>query len=606
MISQEKNIRYTSSLSVDSPEAGFVTKIGDKNMGSDEIREAALKYALLNATTHDGKAQSGPIMGRILGESPEMRTRVAEVSATVKEVVSEVNSWAPEAQRSMLQERWPELLERKKKEERKGLPPLENVERFKEVRTRFAPNPDGPLHLGSAEPIIFCDEYAKTYDGKFILRFEDTSPDVKAPILQMYDWIQEDLKWLGVKVDEVYMQSERLEIYYNNARKLINDGSAYVCTCKASVFKEYYTSKKACPCRDLPPEEHLKRWEMMLDGTYEKGDAVVRIKTDLEHPNPALRDWPALRIAVGDHPRMGSRYRVWPLYNFSCAIDDHAMEISHIIRGKEHEVNTHRQRYLYAHMGWEYPEIINVGRLGLEVGILSKSVIRRGLEEGLYKDWDDPRLGTLRALKRRGLQPKTIRELMIQVGPKPINSTLSWAQVAAFNRKNIEPTANRYYFVKNPVPLTVQGMNDVRVAVLPLHPDDPERGTRELTVKPEGGRASLIISDDDAKGAELSSVLRLMGLMNIEVTNVEPGGIEARFHSNGHEEARKLGASFIHWLPDRVGIPVEIVMPNASTVKGMAEPGCSTLKVDDMIQFERFGFVRVDNVDLFKVYFAHR
>jgi len=130
------------------------------------------------------------------------------------------------------------------------------------------------------------------YDGKFILRYEDTSPDVKAPIPEMYDWIREDVEWLGVKVDELYYQSDRLEIYYRYTGKLLEMGAAYVCTCRASDFKEYYTSKEACPCRDQPPEIHLRRWNMMLNGPFKKGDAVVRIKTDLKHPKPGHKGVP--------------------------------------------------------------------------------------------------------------------------------------------------------------------------------------------------------------------------------------------------------------------------------------------------------------------------
>jgi glutamyl-tRNA synthetase len=147
-------------------------------MNPDEIRENALKHAVNNAASYEGRAQVGPVVGKILGEFPELRPRSQEVVAIVKKVVSEVNSWTIELQRSTLEERWPELLETRRKEEKKTLPPLENVGRFEMVKTRFAPNPDGALHLGSAEPIIFCDEYAKMYDGHFILRYEDTSAEV--------------------------------------------------------------------------------------------------------------------------------------------------------------------------------------------------------------------------------------------------------------------------------------------------------------------------------------------------------------------------------------------------------------------------------------------
>ncbi len=576
-------------------------------MSAEEIREAALRHAVHNAVTHEGKAQPGPVIGRIMAGFPVMRGKAREVNEIVSQVVSEVNLWSREKQVSVLEERWPELLEsRKKTEEKKTLPPLKNVERFEIAKTRFAPNPDGALHLGSAEPIIFCDEYAKMYDGKFILRFEDTSPDVKTPINEIYGWIEEDLEWLGVKVDEVYIQSDRIDIYYEYAVRLLEMGSAYVCTCTSQAFKELYMAKEACPCRSNSSEDNLERWMKMLDGTFQKGDAVVRIKTDIKHPNPAVRDWPALRIAESVHPRQGDKYRVWPLYNFSCAIDDHEMKVSHIIRGKEHEVNTTRQRYLSDYFGWEFPEIINIGRLGLEVGILSKSRIRRGIEDGSFTGWDDPRVGTLRSLKRRGIQPEAIREVMIQVGPKPINATLSWDHIASVNRKIIEPKAQRFTFVRDPVNLKVtgiQGKHDVR---LPSHPDHPEWGSRDYLVRADKGEAVFIVSGKDTEKMRVGGFTRLMGLFNIEITHLGSGEIHARFHSKSHQEARELDFPFVHWLPSGVGIQARVVMSDASTARGIAEEGCKDLEEDSMIQFERFGFVRVDSKSPFVAYYTHR
>lgn len=564
-----------------------------------------MKYSILNASQHDGKARAGPVLSKLLAEYPVLRAKVKELMPMVAEVVEEVNSWPLDRQQSMLRERWPELLEQRVAEEKRGLPPLSNVKRFKEIRTRFAPNPDGPLHLGSARPIILCDEYARMYRGKFILRYEDTSPAVKSPIPVMYDWIMEDLKWLSAEPDMIYIQSDRLPIYYQYAEKLLTLGAAYVCTCTPAEFKELYLERKACPCRDCPTKVHLDRWHRMLDGGYGKGEAVVRIKTDLNHPNPAVRDWPALRISTASHPRTGEKYRVWPLYNFSCAIDDHEMEISHIIRGKEHVVNTTRQMYIFEHLGWECPEIINVGRLGLEVGILSKSKIRAGVEEGTYSGWDDPRLGTLRALRRRGIQPEAIRELMIEVGPKPVNAVFSIGNIASTNRRIIEPWANRFFFVENPVILEVAGIDGDHVARLPLHPDHPERGTRDYSVKSEGGRATFVVSRSDSEKMLPCVIMRLMGLFNIEILKVEPGRIDATFHSKDYKEARALDAHFIHWLPKSVGIEAKVVMPNATAVTGLAEPKCLELRSDDMIQFERFGFVRVDSPEPFVAYYTH-
>ncbi|MCK4582878.1 glutamate--tRNA ligase, partial [Candidatus Bathyarchaeota archaeon] len=200
-------------------------------MSNKEIRKAAVKHAAHNASQHDGVAQAGSVIGKVLGEFPELRPRAKEVVPMITDAVKEVNSWTQEEQLLYVEENHPELLERRRvEEEKKTLPPLENVDKWPIVRTRFAPNPDGALHLGSAEPIVFCDEYAKMYDGHFILRYEDTSAEVKPPIPEMYEAILEDLEWLGVKVDEKYRQSDRLPLYYEYAERLLREGNAYICT----------------------------------------------------------------------------------------------------------------------------------------------------------------------------------------------------------------------------------------------------------------------------------------------------------------------------------------------------------------------------------------
>ncbi|MCW4050592.1 MAG: glutamate--tRNA ligase [Candidatus Bathyarchaeota archaeon] len=576
-------------------------------MSNEDIKAAASKFAAHNASQHDGKASTGSVIGKVLAEYPALKQRVKEVVPVINQAIKEVNSWTQEQQQRFIEEKYPELLEKKKvKEAKKTLPPLENVDKWPMVKTRFAPNPDGALHLGSAEPIIFCDEYAKMYDGHFILRYEDTSAEVKPPILEMYDAILEDLDWLGVKVDEKYIQSDRIELYHKYAVKVLEEGNAYVCTCEPEDFRELYMKSCACPCRDLPVEEQLKRWNMMLDGTYKKGDAVVRIKTDLNDPNPAVRDWPALRISDVEHPRQGNKYRVWPLYNFSCGLDDHLMGVTHIIRGKEHDVNTTRQRWLQKHLGWQYPEIINVGRLGLEVGILSKSKIRAGIEEGTYSGWDDPRLGTLKALRKRGFQPETIRAIMIHIGPKPVNVTISWDNIAAENRKLIDPSANRFFFISTPVKFTVSDIPTSHVAKLPLHPDHPEKGTRDYVITPENGSFTFNISGSDLEKLKVGKLVRLMSVMNFEVTEVSSGEVKARFHSEEYQVAREAKAPFIHWLPMGVGVEGKVIMPDASVVKGLIEEQCLDMKIDEMFQFERFGFCRVDSVEPFVAYYSHK
>jgi len=577
---------------------------------SSREREVIKKIALLNALHYGGKAQFQPVLGKLLTEQPQLKVKIKEIASIIKEIVEDVNKLSLEKQKRIVEEKWPEALIKEKVEVERALPPLPNVEKYERVVTRFAPNPDCMIHLGNARAIILCNEYAKMYKGSFRLRFEDTDPRLKRSALPFYDAIREDLKWLGCKWDMETIQSDRLPAYYEYAEKLLAKGGAYVCTCTPEKFRRLVLAKKPCPCRDLPPSEHLLRWKAMLDGTFKEGKAVVRIKTDLYHPNPAVRDWPALRIINPKrypHPRVGGKYRVWPLYNFSAGIDDHLMGITHIIRGKEHLTNQARQEYMYQHLGWKYPEAIHYGRMKIIGGLLSKSKIVEGVKKGAFSGWDDPRLATFIALRKRGIQPETIRRLIIEVGPKTVDVTLSWENLYAINRKLIDPIANRYFFVRDPRKLTVKNVSRAITARLALHPDDQKRGFREFKIEPQKGAAEFWISTQDATLLKMRKIIRLMGLFNVKIENVEAGVIEAGFHSKGHEEAKKLGAPLIHWLPAGTGIPCEVVMPDASTARGIAEDTCRQLKPNDIVQFERFGFAHIDSVDWkLTAYYAHR
>jgi len=578
---------------------------------SNETRNAIRKIALLNALQHEGKAQAKPVLGKLLAESPQLRTKIKQAASMVEEVVREVNRLSLEEQRKIVEEKWPETLVKERAEvEVKRLPKLPNVEKYERVVTRFSPNPDCALHLGSTRAIILCYEYAKMYRGLFYLRFEDTDPRLKKSALQFYDFIREDLTWLGCKWDKEFIQSDRLLTYYEHAEKLLREGHAYVCTCPREKFRKKVTVKKPCPCRDLAPKEQLSRWKRMLNGTYGEGEAVVRVKTDLNHPNPAVREWPALRIidtGKHPHPRVGSKFRVWPLYNFACGIDDHLMGVTHIIRGKEHLTNQTRQEYMYQHLGWRYPEAIHYGRLKITGALLSKSKILQGFRSGLFKQWDDPRLATLAALRRRGITPEAVRRLIIDVGPKTADVVLSWENLYAHNRKIIDPVANRYFFVHNPRKLVVQNIPRVFTTEIALHPDWPKRGFRRFEIKPEEGKASFWISSDDLNIVEKGRTIRLMELFNFRVETAGRQLIEAVFHSETYKEAKKLGAPLIHWIPADTGIPCEVVMPDALLAKGIAEDTCEKLRPNEIVQFERFGFARIDRPGKkLTAYFTHR
>jgi glutamyl-tRNA synthetase len=576
-----------------------------------ELRELIRKAALLNAVGHDGKAQDGAMVGKVLGEKQELRSRVKELSGIINSVVNEVNSLSLSEQKAIVEANWPET-QKKHEAEEKRLSPLPNIDKYPQIVTRFSPNPDCVLHLGSARAILLSHEYARIYNGKFILRFEDTDPKIKKPSLKFYDSIRQDLKWLGCKIDDEYIQSDRLPIYYEYTERLIGGGNAYVCECVPEEFRKITIAKQACPCRAVPANEQLERWHSMLNGEYTEGQAVVRVKTELENPNPAVRDWPALRIVDTKkypHPRVGSKYVVWPLYNLAAGLDDHLMGMTHIIRGKEHYTNMVRQKYMYAHLGWTYPEAIHYGRLKITGAFLSKSKIVQGIKEGLYTGYDDPRLGTFAALRKRGITPEAIKKMIIDVGTKSNDVTLSWENLFSYNRKIFDASSDRYFFVPQPVELKVLDVPKTFQAKLPLHPEKPDRGFREYTVTPYGGDkvVSFWVSQKDAEAMEPEKVVRFMELFNIKIKSKTETFITATFASESYEDVRKMKVQLMQWIPKGTEFSSQVVMPDASVVKGFAEADCKKLKPDDIIQFERFGFVRVNEVgEKLVAYYTHK
>ncbi|RLE86818.1 MAG: glutamate--tRNA ligase [Thermoprotei archaeon] len=573
----------------------------------EEVRRLALIYALQNAVRYGGRAMVKPVVSKLLGSRPELRSMAREVVKLVEEVVAEVNSMGLEKQRELLERLRPGALEEERRDEgRRGLPPLPRAEKGRVV-TRFAPNPDFVLHLGSARPAIISYEYARMYGGRFILRFEDTDPKTKPPMPEAYEMIREDLRWLGLKWDEEHIQSLRMEVYYEHARRLIELGGAYVCTCSPERVRELRAAGVRCACAERSVEDQLELWDKMLGGEFGEGEAVLRVKTDIRHPNPSVRDWIAFRIIDTDrypHPLTGSKYVVWPTYNFACGVDDHLMGVTHIFRGKEHEINTLKQKYLYEHFGWEYPVAVHFGRLSVEGVVLSKSRMREGIEKGFYRGFDDPRLATLRALRRRGILPEAIWDLILNVGIKPSSARISLENLYALNRRYVEPRANRYMFVPDPAPLEVRGARGELVAEIPRHPSHPERGVRRLKLKLTDGVARVYVPGGDLRGMRPGAELRLLGLANLRL--VAEGVAEVVSADPGYAKAR--GLPIIQWCPAGSAVPATVLLARGSEleeVKGLAEPGVRELKEGDHAQFYRFGFVVLEDAREMRFVYSH-
>ncbi|WP_338599613.1 glutamate--tRNA ligase [Sulfolobus tengchongensis] len=577
-------------------------------MSFDSLRELVYKYALQNAVKHNGKAEVGPVISKIIAERPDLRSKAKEIVQIVKEIVDQVNSLTLEQQKVEIETKYPELLEEKKSEEKKKtLPPLKNVKG--QVITRFAPNPDGPLHLGNARAAILSYEYANMYNGKFILRFDDTDPKVKRPILEAYEWIKEDLKWLGIKWSQEVYASDRLEIYYRYAKTLIEKGHAYVDTCSNEDFKKFRDSRgkikePECLHRSSSSEDNLSLFEKMLEGRYREGEAVVRLKTSLEDPDPSQIDWVMLRIintSKNPHPRVGDKYWVWPTYNFASAIDDHEFSVTHILRAKEHMANTEKQKYIFEYMGWEFPDVLQFGRLKLEGFMMSKSKIKGMLEKGTSRD--DPRLPTLAGLRRRGILPDTIKDVIIDVGLKVTDATISFENIAAINRKKLDPIAKRLMFVKDVEEFTIEmanGMPQQLVAKIPLIPSKSEL---YRTIIVNAGDKILV----EASDVKDSNIIRLMELCNAEV---DKSNHKLLCKSRTLEEAKKYNARIVQWVKsdEKVSVTVEKAENDAiKTISGYAEKAVKDLAVDEIVQFLRFGFVRVDRKESEKitVVFSH-
>ena len=555
----------------------------------NDLEEIIYKHALLNAAKHKGSANPGAVMGSIMSNEPELRSKAKEIGPMSGKIVAKVNALSLEEQQAEMEKFGVEVQDKKPKAKEVGLQELPGT--HENIVLRFAPNPSGPLHIGHSRAAVPNAEYVKRHNGKLILRIEDTDP--KRVYEPAYEMIPEDLEWLGIKADEVIYQSDRFETYYDYARQLIENGAAYMCTCDGATFKELKDNCKACPCRDNSIEENIELWEKF--DTMEAGEAVLRVKTDIAHKNPAIRDWVAMRLVDETHPRLGNKYRIYPMMNFSVAVDDHLMGLTHVLRGKDHLANTEKQKYLYDHMGWDVPEYIHYGRLKMEDIALSTSKAMAGIEDGTYSGWDDPRLGTLRAIARRGIDPRTIYNLITEIGVKMADSSISWKKIYGLNRNFLEPVANRYFFCEEPQLVEIDGYDGGKVDIeRPLHADHLDRGNRVL---PFDGTAYLAKSDIG------DGIFRLMDAVNV---NIEDGKIS--YHSTSFEDARAVKARIIQWVPAEDNVDVKIVMDDASIKTGLGEGALRDLKVGDIVQFERVGFARLDEISDGELvfYFAHK
>ena len=556
--------------------------------GSALVRDLARKFALQNAVQHDGKADVKAVVGRLLATDASLRAKAAEVRAEVEKIVTAVNALTAEAQREELERTAPELLERKKPEVHAGLPDLSGV--TGPVVMRLAPFPSGPLHIGNARMVVLNDEYVRRYGGKLILAYDDTIGSEEKFILpEAYDQIREGLDWLGVNVHEVVYKSDRLPLFYEWGERILAAGAAYVCECPSDRLRGLRAKAEPCEHRGRDAADSTERFRAMLRGDYREGQAIVRLKTDMAHANPAFRDRVLFRIAEREHPRVGRKYRVWPLLEFSWAVDDHVLGITHVVRGKDLVMEDAMETAIWDALGVQRrPHFVHHGLLGLADLELSKTELRKAMERGEVTGIDDPRTWTLQSLARRGIAPEAVRTFVKSFGLSLADVTVPAETLFAENRKLIDRVADRYFFVKDPVAVRLDRLPDTASLHLSRHPDDPARGQREV---PTGDTVHVSRVDFAAHRGE---EVRLKDWCNVILDEA------ARFTSREVKDVPK-----IQWVAG--GLPATVLMPDGTEARGLGEMALRDARPGQVVQFERFGFARLESVgDAVRAVLAHR
>jgi glutamyl-tRNA synthetase len=400
-----------------------------------------------------------------------------------------------------------------------------------------------------------------------------------------------------------------MDLYYKYARSFAEAGDIYVCSCSQETFKKIADSQQDCPCRKLTPAQSIIRFESMFEKSKSaEGDFVLRWKANMKDPNPAMRDFPLMRINDTPHPRTKDKYRVWPLMNMSVFVDDVEMGMTHIIRGKDHMDNAKRQNMMYKALGKVAPVTLFVGMydiVGLE---LSKSKTKELIEQGVYSGWEDIRIPYLRPMRRRGYQAQAFVNYGIEVGISQVDKTISaedfFGKLNSLNKEIIDPIANRYSLIQDPVELKIRNVGEQSI-MLDLHPKARGSGGRPFKVN-----GSVLIEKIDFDLTSEGSYIRLMDYCNIRRI-----GDSWEYVSESYEDYKSLPADnkiIIHWLPaDQTQLTtVHVLLADGSQLLASAEKNIERTVVGDIVQFERFGFCRLDSINettgVRQFWYAHR
>jgi glutamyl-tRNA synthetase len=571
-------------------------------MSTDKIKKTARVHALQNAVQFDGKANVKAVTGKAIAALQKDGFSPNEILPIVNVVVNEVNQISLEKQIAELEQLAPELLQKEKKERDFSLPELPEAEKGK-VITRFPPEPNGYLHIGHAKAAIVDYEYAKTYDGKFILRFDDTNPEHAE--LEFYEVQKEDLRWLGIKWDREYHTSDNLKTHYKLAEQLINQGDAYICKCAPEAIREGRFHGKKCKCCSDSCGDNIDLWKEMISSSAE--GAILRLRGDMACANTAMRDPTLFRIIGKPHPIHGNKYRVWPTYDFAGAVEDSISGVTHPFRTKEYELRDECYFRILEMLNLRKPHLMEFARLSIDGMPVSKRKIKPLIDNGLVSGYDDIRLPTLRGLAKRGIMPEAIKQFVFSQGISKVESTVTFSLVEAFNRKLVDPVAKRYFFVQNPVKLIVENAPATKKSIR-FHPTDTTMGGRTIQTGD-----TFFVQKEDMQKLKTGDIFRLKDLYNVKIT-AKNGGVVGEYIG----EKLIADSAKIQWTTDNF-VDMHVLVPHLlyqhdkyndrslEIVNGVAEQAVSSIKTGEIVQFERFGFVRIENEgDKLTGFFAHK
>ncbi len=561
------------------------------------IEEIILKWALKNAVEHGGKALEQAVLSKVIREDPTLRTRIKEIIHLVEEIVKHVNSMNIDEQKNLLEELAPELLEYEKKIEEKKLPPLPNAVKGGVV-TRLPPEPSGYMHIGHAMSGLLNYLYARMYDGKVWLRFEDTDP--RKAKLEYYESFRKGYKWLGITWDYEKNNSEDMELFYDYAEKIIESGKAYVCFCPPEKIKTLRKEGVECEHRNQGIDENLKYWRMMIEGKFREGEAILRLAGDMKSQNTTMRDPAIFRIVEHSHPIVGEKYRVWPLYDFAASIEDGICGVTHVLRTSEFVFRDELQNYIRGLVGLTNPIYIEYSRFEFKGTPVSKRKLRLVIEAGLAKGWDDPRFPTIEGLRRRGILAEAIKEFTLtQTGFSYSKREYDWSLLYAVNRRILDPVTRRFFFVPNPVKLVVDGLEPGEITI-PFHPTNKSLGVKKITYTNE-----IYISSSDAQSIKIGDIIRLKYLANIKIVETNKDQVKAVLIGGGPAQ----NVPIIQWVSSHRFHSIKVMVPgllyideevnpeSLKVVEGYAEENIEDVKIDEIVQFERFGFCRCDSTE---------